>query len=31
MHHPPLLTGIGGLDAIGLPEYERAALAALRR
>jgi 3',5'-cyclic-AMP phosphodiesterase len=29
MHHPPLLTGIGGLDAIGLPEVERAALAAL--
>jgi 3',5'-cyclic AMP phosphodiesterase CpdA len=26
MHHPPLLTGIGGLDAIGLPEHERAAL-----
>jgi Icc protein len=29
MHHPPLLTGIGGLDALGLPERERAALAAL--
>jgi Icc protein len=29
MHHPPLLTGIGGLDAIGLPETERAALARL--
>jgi Icc protein len=29
MHHPPLLTGIGGLDALGLPELERAALAAL--
>jgi Icc protein len=29
MHHPPLLTGIGGLDAIGLPEHERAALATL--
>jgi 3',5'-cyclic AMP phosphodiesterase CpdA len=29
MHHPPLLTGIGGLDAIGLPALERAALAAL--
>jgi Icc protein len=29
MHHPPLLTGIGGLDAIGLPELERAALEAL--
>jgi Icc protein len=29
MHHPPLLTGIGGLDAIGLPERERAALGAL--
>ena len=26
MHHPPLLTGIGGLDAIGLPEAQRAAL-----
>jgi 3',5'-cyclic AMP phosphodiesterase CpdA len=29
MHHPPLLIGIGGLDAIGLPELERAALDAL--
>jgi Icc protein len=29
MHHPPLLTGIGGLDAIGLPEPERRALAEL--
>jgi Icc protein len=29
MHHPPLVTGIGGLDAIGLPESERVALAAL--
>jgi Icc protein len=29
MHHPPLLTGIGGMDAIGLPELERAALGAL--
>jgi Icc protein len=29
MHHPPLLTGIGGLDAIGLPEADRAGLAAL--
>ena len=29
MHHPPLLTGIHALDAIGLPELERAALAAL--
>jgi 3',5'-cyclic AMP phosphodiesterase CpdA len=29
MHHPPFLTGIGGLDAIGLPEAERAALAQL--
>ena len=29
MHHPPILTGIGGLDAIGLPEPERAALAEL--
>jgi Icc protein len=29
MHHPPLLTGIGGLDAIGLPETHRAALARL--
>jgi len=29
MHHPPLLTGIGGLDAIGLPAAQRTALAAL--
>jgi len=29
MHHPPILTGIGGLDAIGLPENERSALAVL--
>ncbi|HWM09734.1 MAG TPA: metallophosphoesterase [Solirubrobacteraceae bacterium] len=29
MHHPPLLTGIGGLDAIGLPAAQRAALADL--
>ena len=29
MHHPPLLTGIGGLDAIGLPEPQRAGLATL--
>jgi 3',5'-cyclic AMP phosphodiesterase CpdA len=29
MHHPPFLTGIGGLDAIGLPAPERAALATL--
>jgi 3',5'-cyclic-AMP phosphodiesterase len=29
MHHPPLLTGIGGLDEIGLPASERAALAQL--
>jgi 3',5'-cyclic-AMP phosphodiesterase len=29
MHHPPLLTGIGGLDAIGLPQSHREALAAL--
>jgi len=29
MHHPPLLTGIGGLDAIGLPDTEKAALAEL--
>jgi 3',5'-cyclic-AMP phosphodiesterase len=29
MHHPPLDTGIGGLDAIGLPHAERSALAAL--
>jgi 3',5'-cyclic-AMP phosphodiesterase len=29
MHHPPLLTGIGGLDAIGLPEADRDALGAV--
>ena len=29
MHHPPILIGIGGLDAIGLPEHERAGLADL--
>lgn len=29
MHHPPLITGIGGLDEIGLPAAQRAALAAL--
>jgi 3',5'-cyclic-AMP phosphodiesterase len=29
MHHPPLLTGIGGLDEIGLPLAQREALAAL--
>jgi 3',5'-cyclic-AMP phosphodiesterase len=29
MHHPPILIGIGGLDAIGLPEDERAGLAEL--
>jgi 3',5'-cyclic-AMP phosphodiesterase len=29
MHHPPLLTGIGGLDAIGLAPGRRAALADL--
>jgi 3',5'-cyclic AMP phosphodiesterase CpdA len=29
MHHPPLLTGIGGLDAIGLPAAQREALAGL--
>jgi 3',5'-cyclic AMP phosphodiesterase CpdA len=27
MHHPPLLIGIDGLDAIGLPPEDRAALA----
>jgi Icc protein len=26
MHHPPLITGIDALDAIGLPEAERGAL-----
>jgi 3',5'-cyclic AMP phosphodiesterase CpdA len=29
MHHPPLLTGIDALDAIGLPHEDRTALAAL--
>ncbi|HEX5622447.1 MAG TPA: metallophosphoesterase [Solirubrobacteraceae bacterium] len=29
MHHPPILTGLDALDAIGLPEHERAALAEL--
>lgn len=29
MHHPPMEIGIGGLDAIGLPEADRAGLAAL--
>jgi 3',5'-cyclic AMP phosphodiesterase CpdA len=29
MHHPPLLTGIAALDAIGLPPEDRAALADL--
>jgi 3',5'-cyclic-AMP phosphodiesterase len=29
MHHPPLLTGIDALDAIGLPPEDRAALARL--
>jgi 3',5'-cyclic-AMP phosphodiesterase len=29
LHHPPLPIGIGGLDDLGLPEVERAALAAL--
>jgi 3',5'-cyclic-AMP phosphodiesterase len=31
MHHAPLLTGIGAMDAIGLPEADRAALADLLR
>jgi 3',5'-cyclic-AMP phosphodiesterase len=31
MHHPPLLTGIGGLDEIGLPPEQRTALAELLR
>ena len=31
MHHAPLLTGIGAMDAIGLPEADRAALAGLLR
>lgn len=29
MHHPPVLIGIGGLDAIGLPPAHRAGLSAL--
>ena len=29
MHHPPVITGIPGLDAIGLPAPDRAALAAV--
>jgi 3',5'-cyclic-AMP phosphodiesterase len=29
MHHPPLLTGIAAMDAIGLPEADRAGLADL--
>ncbi len=29
LHHPPLPIGIGGLDELGLPEADRAALAAL--
>jgi 3',5'-cyclic AMP phosphodiesterase CpdA len=29
MHHPPVPIGIGGLDAIGLPESDRAGLTAL--
>jgi Icc protein len=31
MHHPPLLTGIPGLDVLGLPEGDRYALAAVLR
>ncbi|HWK29417.1 MAG TPA: metallophosphoesterase [Solirubrobacter sp.] len=31
MHHPPLVTGIAWLDAIGLPAADREALAALLR
>ncbi len=31
MHHPPLLSGIPALDEIGLPEEDRAGLAALLR
>jgi 3',5'-cyclic-AMP phosphodiesterase len=31
MHHAPLLTGIGAMDAIGLPEADRAALGDLLR
>lgn len=29
MHHPPLLTGVPDLDAIGVPEADRAALASI--
>ena len=29
MHHPPLTTGIGGLDEIGLPPAQRSALGEL--
>jgi 3',5'-cyclic-AMP phosphodiesterase len=29
MHHPPLLTGIAAMDAIGLPEADRAGLGSL--
>ena len=29
MHHPPILTGVRAMDAIGLPEEDRAALAEL--
>jgi 3',5'-cyclic AMP phosphodiesterase CpdA len=29
MHHPPLLTGIPAMDAIGIPEDERTALAGI--
>jgi 3',5'-cyclic AMP phosphodiesterase CpdA len=31
MHHAPLLTGIGAMDAIGLPEADRSGLADLLR
>src|SRR4051812_31503867 len=31
MHHAPLLTGIGAMDAIGLPEADRSGLAGLLR
>ena len=31
MHHPPILVGLPWLDAIGLPEADRTALAALLR
>ena len=27
MHHPPIMTGIAGMDAIGIPDSERLALA----